>query len=282
MSRRLFIFAAYDPRGGVVDSSLIDYVRSLSKIGDVVLYMDNNAPESELSKIRPFVLYAGASKHGEYDFGSYKRAYIWAYDNLKLSDYDWVYFANDSVYAPLHPVLPILKKLESRGTDAVGMVMKKHKSKPHIQSWFFGMTKTVFMSDEFDAFIRSVEKQTEKGMVTHLYENGFTRLLIKNHWSWAYEFTVTGHGVYNNVKSLFVRGLPFMKKAAFSRRHGSLGRQVLYILNHVDNGTKKSILENANRVYGNDYVNKFLTKNIFVIMYRNVWHSLYKLFVEGI
>ena len=281
-SKRLFIFAAYDPQGGIVDDSLITYVKNLSEIGDVVLYMDNDTPESELSELKEYTLYTGASKHGEYDFGSYKRAYTWANNNLKLSDYEWVYFVNDSVYAPLHPILPTLNKLESAETDAIGMVMKKHKTKPHIKSWFFGLSTNLILLNEFYSFITGVEKQTDKGMVTHLYENGLTRLLIKNNWSWNYAFTVTRHGIYNNVKSLFINGLPFMKKSAFSRRHGSLGRQVLYILNHVNPKITNAIMENANRIYGIEYVKSFLTRNIFVIMYRNIKHSLYKFFIEGI
>ena len=39
---------------------------------------------SELEKLAPYCLYTSGIRHGEYDFGSYKRAYIWAKQNLNL------------------------------------------------------------------------------------------------------------------------------------------------------------------------------------------------------
>ena len=83
--KRLFLFAGYD-RDGIVDDSLLWYLKSLSGLGDIVFVMDNDATDVEIEKVRqiPNVLYANAVRHGEYDFGSYKRAYIWARDNKLL------------------------------------------------------------------------------------------------------------------------------------------------------------------------------------------------------
>jgi lipopolysaccharide biosynthesis protein len=280
--KRLFIFAAYDPAANIIDDSLIIYVRELSRYGDVVFFMDNDAPGTELDKLKPYTLYAGAARHRSYDFGSYKRGYIWARDNGILKNYDWVYMVNDSVYAPLHPILPLLTDLESRGRDATGMVYNPHKRRPHIQSWFIGMGRRVFLSEQFDSFITSVERQPDKGAVTYLYEQGFYRMLCQLGGSFACIFTLRGLAVYNKIKRLFMRGLPFMKKSAFIRRHGALGRQVSYVLDNIDPVLRAAIIENANREYGQDYVAWFLTGNIFKILWRNIRHSLYKLFVEGI
>lgn len=288
--RRLFLFGAFDTRNyiqhkadePVVDDSLIVYVQTLSKLGDVVLYMDNNISKEELDKLKPFTLYAGGNAHGEYDFGSYKRAYMWAHDNLVMSDYDWVYLANDSMYAPLHPLKPVLEKLESKKTDATGIVFNSHKQKPHLQSWFLGMSPKVFLSPDFNSFITSVEKQTNKGLVTYLYEQGFTRMLNKNHWSFSYLYSVHGHAIYNNIKKLFNRGLPFMKKTAFARHMGSLGNQVLYVMNHIDSKLKNIIIADAKRVYCDKDIDKILTRNIFKIIYRRIRYVLRKLFIEGI
>lgn len=289
-TRRLFIFAAFDTKNyiqkisgePVVDDSLIMYVRALSELGDVVLYMDNNTSESELNKLKPYTLYAGASAHSEYDFGSYKRAYLWAKSNLNLSDYDWVYLANDSMYAPLHPLRPVLENLESRNKDASGIVFNAHKRKPHLQSWFLGMSSKVFLSHDFDSFITSVEKQKDKGLVTYLYEQGFTRMLKKNNWSYSYLYSVTHHAVYNSIKKLFKQGMPFMKKTAFTRHLGSLGNQVLYVLEHIDSKSRDIILNDAKRVYCDKDIDKILTKNIFKIAYRKIKYTLRKLFIEGI
>ena len=97
MTRRLFLFAGYNAHG-LIDESLIFYIRALSKCGDVILCMDSDCSDSELKKITPYVLHATAQRHGEYDFGSYKRAYLYAADTGILDKYDFVYIVNDSVY----------------------------------------------------------------------------------------------------------------------------------------------------------------------------------------
>jgi len=275
-AKRLFIFAGFDPKNSVVDNALVMYVRALSELGDVVLYMDNNLNKSELGKLKNYTLYAGAHAHGEYDFGSYKYAYLWARDNKILKDYKWVYLVNDSVYAPLGSILPILENLESANKDASGIVFKAHSKKPHLQSWFVGLSKKIFMSNRFDSFITDVKKQNDKSAVTRIYEQGLTNLLNQKGWSYTYAYSVRGHGIYNNIRSLFKRGLPFLKKVSFVRKHGALGRQVSYILDNIDTNTRDTILRDARRVYGSEYIDKFLTKNILEIAWRSIKHLLSK------
>lgn len=275
MKKRLFLFAGFDPKGGLVDDSLLVYVRALSKLGDVAFFMDNDTPKSQLEKLNPYTVFAGAQKHGEYNFGSYKRAYLWARGSLK--DYDFVYMVNDSVYLTGKIDLDLLEK---GGADAFAYAFKQSKRNPHLQSWFIGMRPDVFLSKQFDDFMGGVTKLDNKVEVTLLYESGFTKMLCENGWRYSAPFNLRGHEVYNNVKKLFLRGLPFMKKTVFSRRHGALGAQVLYVLNHTK--MKNSILVNARRVYGEKYVDWFLTENPLGILARNLGHAFVKVFKEGI
>jgi len=281
MNKRLFVFAGYD-NDCIIDESVIMYVRALSKIGDVIFYMDSDADEKQLAKVKPFTIYSSAHRHGEYDFGSYKRGYIIAKEKNILKNYDWLYLVNDSMYGPLHPIQPILTKLESNGRDASGMVFKKHKKEPHLQSWFLGMNKKVFLSDSFDSFITSIKKLSGKGLIAWVYEHGFTKMLIKNNFSFSGAYIVSGRGVYNNIKKLYKLGMPFMKKLSFARKNGALGGQMQYVLNHVNLDTKDAILKNANRVYGEKYIKYMLTKNPFKIVHRNIKHVIQKVFIEGI
>lgn len=275
MNKRLFLFAAYDP-DGIIDKSLIYYVQSLSKFGDIVLVMDSNASVSELKKLSPYVKYAHAVRHGEYDFGSYRRAYTYARDTAILSDYDFVYLVNDSVYGPLYDLSDYLNKMESKCYDAFGLVRNPNPKHPHIQSWFIGCKKSVFLSTWFDTFMTSITKQSDKGAITALYEQGFTQNVIKNNLSWGCLHTVAGRGVYNNVKKLYRAKMPFIKKNAFVRMHGALGGQILYILNHIPPQTRDAIEAGARRVYGDQYVSWLLTRNPIKIIARNLHHALVK------
>lgn len=273
--KRLFLFAGYDPQGKV-DSSLIYYVRALSELGDIVVHMDNDSTDDSIQHLTPYVLHAEATRHGEYDFGSYKRAYNWALCNLNMADYDFVYMVNDSVYGPLYDLGAFLHLMESRAWDAFGPVCNPNTEHPHIQSWFIGMRLSVFTSAWFDKFITSVAPQSGKGTITRLYEQGFTAAVAEHGHSWGCIYTVANRGVYNKIKYLYRHGMPFMKKVAFSRHGGRLGRQILYVLCHIPVAARDAILENARRIWGNEYIDSLLTNNPFTIMMRAIKYGLNK------
>lgn len=277
MTKRLFLFAAYDTNG-YIDDALIYYVRTLSEIGDVVLVMDSDADTTQLNKIKPYVLYASAMRHGEYDFGSYKRAYIYARDTDIINNYDFVYMVNDSVYGPLYELKPIITELESSDYDAFGIVCNPHRDHPHIQSWFIGMRPNVFTSQWFDEFMMSVTKLPDKGMITKLYEQGFTKNLIERNISWHCPWCAPGRSVYNNVAQLYKRGMPFLKKNAFARMHGALGARISYIMRHINPIARDAILNDARRVYGKKYIDWLITRNPIKIISRHIHHATKKIF----
>ncbi len=281
LKKRLFLFAGYD-KSGVVDDALVFYVRALSEFGDVVVCMDSDCEKSELKKIQKYCVTTVAVRHGEYDFGSYKRDYLWACENLDLKKYDFLYLVNDSVYGPLYDLGDYFNKMESLNVDAFGIVKNPHRNHPHIQSWFVGLKPSVFCADRFDKFMRRITKLKSKGLITREYEQGLTQLVEQQNLKWECLYSEPGRGVYNNIKSLYNRKMPFMKKVAFIRNHGALGREVRYVLDNVDYNLKNAILASAERVYGAEYVRWFLDVNPVKVMCRKLKHVMYKLFIEGI
>lgn len=261
MTRRLFLFAGYNANG-VIDDALVYYVRALSKFGDIVLYMDSDCSDTELKKLSKYVLYA--------------------HDAHILGDYDFVYMVNDSVYGPLFDLGDTFNKLERLPTDAFGIVRNPHKTHPHIQSWFIGMRKSVFLSAWYDEFMRSVTKQIDKGSVTRLYEQGFSRLVVEHNLTWDCIYTCYGRSVYNDIKRLYLCGMPFMKKVALTRHRGALGRQILYVLNHIAPDARDAILFSARATYGEKYTDWLLTRNPIKIIYRNTAHFVHKILTEGL
>ena len=265
--KRLFLIAGYD-KGGKINSTLIHQVKSFAKYGDCVLVMDSDCDESEITKVKSYCKYVAGVRHGEYDFGSYKRAYIWATENTNLSTYDFMYMVNDSVYGPLFDIGEYLKKMESFDTDAFGMVKKTGGKFQHIQSWFIGMRPTVFLSNWFSDFIMSVKHVENKTMVTELYENGFTRKLNEHKIAWKCLYNIYNRGIYNRVKHLYKIRMPFIKKLSFTRHFGAYGRQILYVLNHVPKKLRDDVLPAARDTFGTEYINWLLTKNPVKILSR--------------
>ena len=279
--KRLFLFAAYD-HNGIIDDALIYYIESLSLLGDIVFIMDSDCTGAELKKVQKHCVYTSGTRHNEYDFGSYKRAFNWATKNLTLSDYDFVYLVNDSMYGPLYKLSTYLDRMESLQTDAFGMVKNPHRKSAHIQSWFIGMHKTVFSSDWFRDHLQSVQHHESKGLITVLYEHGFTQKLNEHNLSWNCLYSAPGRSIYNAPKRLFKQKMPFIKKVCFTRHYGALGRQLLYILNHTEPNLRYDILSSARRTYGTDNINRLLTRNPFKIIWRNITYTIHKLRTKGI
>ncbi len=276
MKKRLFLVAGYDAHG-VIDTSLIHLVKSMSEFGDVIFVMDSDADASQLKKIKPYTIYAAATRHGEYDFGSYKRAYQYARDNDLLKNYELLYLVNDSVYGPLYDMTDVLKKLESFDTDAFGLVKKLSPKRQYIQSWFIGCRRNVFLSEWFDKFMTSVKKEKSKGAITYLYEYGFSRALTENGGTYKCILTVRYRGIYNCVRKFYKRGLPFMKKVAIPRHMGAYGNQVLYILNHVPTHIRDMIMKNATRIWGDKYMKKLLTRSPLKLLWCRTKYAFHKL-----
>lgn len=277
MTKRLFLIAGYDKNGHVNDA-LVHLVKSFAKYGECIAVMDNESDETELNKIKKYCQYINATRHGEYDFGSYKRAYQWANKNLSLSAYDFVYMLNDSVYGPLFDIKNYLHKMESGDNYVFGMVRKTGGKSEHIQSWFIGMRPTVFMSDWFDKFISSVTAQASKGAVATIYENGFTQLLNAHHIKWDCLYHVYNRGIYNNVKKLYKQKMPFIKKLSFTRHNGCLGGQICYILNQLPNKLRDDIFNSACDTYGQEYMNWLLTKNPVKPILRYIKYIITRMF----
>lgn len=276
MSKRLFLFAAYDPQG-VVDESLLWYLRILKEEGDIVLYADCDLSASENGKLQGLVLHSEGSHHGEYDFGSYKRSFRWARENLDIGSYDYIYLVNDSVYGPSEPLGPMLEKMESLGKQAFSLVYNPHKKNPHLQSWFIGMERSVFTSEWFCGFLEGVTVQPDKNMICDVYENGFTRLLTEHSISFDALFHITGKKIYNSVQEVFENGLPFIKKSAFIRHNGSLGKQIRNIMESLNPQLRQAIAENCDRFEGEGYTSRLMTSSPLKIIFRYLSYLLHKI-----
>ncbi|MBD5389369.1 hypothetical protein HDR63_03900 [bacterium] len=281
--KRLFILAAYDPMGaGTVDAALMHHVRALAGHGDVIVTMDNDAPAAEQKKLRDAgAMATAATRHGEYDFGSYKRGYLYARDHDLLKNYDVVYLVNDSVYGPMFDMAPLLQRMEGLNADVFGPAFKEHRHHPHVESWFMGLRPAIFTAPWFDQFMTSITKQADKGMVILLYEDGLANLIRAHGFRADGAYHVRGRGSYNQIRHLFRRGMPFMKKMSLRRKQGALGNQIRYVLEYADAPARDAVVAGMRRVYGDAYLSWLMTRNPVRILYRHIKHFVRKVFIEG-
>ncbi|MDR1943165.1 MAG: glycosyltransferase [Endomicrobium sp.] len=274
--KRLFIFAAYD-KNGIIDRNLIYYLQSLSKFGDIIFVMDNNLQKSDMESIYSIsnVLNIIAQRHNEYDFGSYKRGYLWALNNKILAKYDKVYFVNDSVIGPLCDLNSVLNEFELQNVNAdayglVGFIRRQEASrncwsylKNYFQSWFFGLSKSIFLEKWFLSFLCSVESQKNKCDIVYKYEYGLNEEIRKRALkSLIFEQKYHGMELYEKPEVFLSRNLPFLKKSAI-KMSGKLKQIRKYLPNSFCCQTNNRFLIHLHIYYKNQ--TKILLKKLSIV-----------------
>ncbi len=192
MGKRYCVFASYSKENKIGDD-VIFYLKELNKITDgIVFIMDNPIDKTEEKKLEGLTIYHKCEKHNEYDFGSYKKGFFYLKENGLLDDTSEIIFANDSCYGPLKPLNLFIEKWEKANKpDFYGITINnygfKYSSKPiiatyfpHIQSYFFLITKNIFEKDFFVDFMASIKHFDNFEEVVITYEMGLSDLIVKN------------------------------------------------------------------------------------------------------
>ena len=192
--KRAAVFAHYD-KDNLIDDYVVYYVKALSEICEkVILVSCVDLPAEEKEKLTGIADHIIAEQHNEYDFGSYKRGFLYLHDNNLLQDIDSLIFANDSCYGPLFSLKNVFTEMDSRHADfwgitknRFGMAFAEPKNivcvRPHIQSYFLVFSRKVFNSECFVEFMKNIRAETTKDAIVIKYEIGLSELLIQNGFS---------------------------------------------------------------------------------------------------
>lgn len=162
------IFAHYD-KERAIDDYVVYYLKQLSKISSEIIFVsDGKISEEELRKIDNISNTNITVNHGEYDFGSYKRGFLFIKD--KLTADDLIIFCNDSCFGPVLPLELFLGKM-GNNYDFWGVIKAKF-----IQTFFFVVGPKFFQDEDFIKFFVAVKKEKNKNILVEKYEKGLTAL----------------------------------------------------------------------------------------------------------
>ena len=117
--KRLCVFAHWD-RDNIIDRYVIYYLKALREVCQTIIFVsDSDLDSKELSKLDGIADYKIAGRHGEYDFGSYKRGFS-LIQNSGL-DFDELLWVNDSCYGPFYSLKSLFEKMEKEKCDFWGL-----------------------------------------------------------------------------------------------------------------------------------------------------------------
>lgn len=175
---RYAVFAGYN-KDGIIEPYVIDYLKGLNEVTDGIVYItDSSLKEGELNKLKGInIIYNEHIRHQEYDWGSYKRGFIWLRKNGYIEKADEIILANDSCYAPLSSFKPMFKAMQKRTELDFWSDLQSTKFTPHLQSYFYVFRKPILSSKLLDVFLRTVTHQEQHYDYILKYELRLTSFL---------------------------------------------------------------------------------------------------------
>jgi lipopolysaccharide biosynthesis protein len=175
---RIAIFAHYD-RDAVVDEYVLYYLRGLREVASRILFVsDSPLPSNEIVKLEGLAECVSASRHGEYDFGSWKRGL--ARLGAEIDRCDELVLANDSCYAPVFPFAEAFDRMATIDCDAwSGTATGDGDKVKHLNSYFSVYRRCVLADRAFRDFWPMVTPQPSHDEVVRQYENRLSEILAE-------------------------------------------------------------------------------------------------------
>ena len=293
--KRIAIFAHFD-KENLIEDYVVHYLTELKKVTENIIFVsDSDIYDSELLKIKKIVKFSIIGKHGEYDFGSYKRGVLWAMENLNLNNYEELILCNDSCYAPLYPFELMFKKMSCQNLDfwgatenPVGLVLNsdnEYKTSyiKHIQSYFVVFKPQIFLSKCFENFMLSIKQEKCKEQIIINYEQGLTQLLLK--FGYKYDVYCNSSKKNKNSHIEFYENLikndkiPFVKTSIFRSNNLRKFTPNYKIINTLTNYDIKLIKKDVRR---NKYKMKIndIIASLFSLHNSNGYKTLTILFIN--
>lgn len=209
--KRLCLLAGFHPYGQISDY-VVYYTRALAQVADVYYWADCLLPENELAKLTPYVKGAWGQSHGKYDFGSWQKL-IEHIGWDTITQYDECLFVNDSVFAPLFALPPILEKASNAPIDAWAL---NSFDKEYFASFFFVLKQRVLKHPQVQSFFNHIETQKTPNDVIQKYEKPLAPLLQQYGFSCAV-FSNKIHNLFDYWREGVKTGFPTLKIGIFTR-----------------------------------------------------------------
>ena len=248
---RCAVFAHYDV-DNIVDDYVLYYLEELAKAVDYIVFVsDSDLSTEESLKVSAITDLQIIGRHGEYDFGSYKRGYH-LLKKMNIHQYEELVFCNDSCYGPLSPLSEVWNKAATIPAEFWGLTWGTDpKFHIHIQSFFLVFQKQVFTSEIFSSFMGSIKAEEFKIDIIEKYEVGLSQALIEN----GFKCNALFHGKPKHANppiecpfEIIRQGFPFLKVALLRnnpRRVTKLSRYNAYTSETLQKFIKKNLERTA-------------------------------------
>jgi hypothetical protein len=176
LGSRAVIFVHFDRKGAIHEHTRA-YIDALVDAGLDVVFVTNAAhlatPDHDWIRRRAARIVI--RRNVGHDFAAWRDAMMAC--GLPAANTRLLVLANDSVYGPLHPLKPVLDRINFDEADVWGAT-DSWQHRFHLQSFFLAFGPRALGQEAFKQFWRSVRSVRSKEWVVKQYEIGLSRSLI--------------------------------------------------------------------------------------------------------
>ncbi len=215
-SRELCIFVTYaqTPR---IKPYVAWHVEAFIKQGiDVVLVINTDQHEQPLEKPNDDLRMAGLCirENKGFDFGAW--SHIMA--TIETSNFDRVYWVNDSLFGPLTLTSfdRMIASVRASTADLVGLT-ENGSDERHLQSFFLSFNHNILQNNQFATYAQQLWQLPTKSFVIEFYEVRLTRFIEQLGFTTQALFSLQGQAkrelTYSYPRALHAQGFPYLKTA---------------------------------------------------------------------
>lgn len=175
--RHIAIFAHYDA-DGVVDEYVYDYLAELTACDVDIVFVTPDCRAADIERLSGIARCIIIKNDAGRDFGSWYIAWK-TLGEAYFEPYQFVIFANDSVYLPVAPLKPVFEKMIDYRYNMWGIVDSREQGIYHIQSWFLAFDKQA-VEQVVKPFAERFERNVylkKSGQIAE-YEYGLSQLAV--------------------------------------------------------------------------------------------------------
>lgn len=182
MTCRICLYAHYDPYGRIAPH-VLHYLKQLHESDFttcIALSGMDRISSNDHAVLRSFGVRPYFRRNVGLDFG--------AWSDLVAAGCaegaDTILLANDSVFGPLHPLAPIVERMQARNLDVWGMVESKEAGW-HLQSWFLCFSAAAFASPAVARVLRQPFHLMRKAEIVLHGEIGLGAAILADRLTWG-------------------------------------------------------------------------------------------------
>lgn len=174
---RVAVFVHFDA-SGALRPYVRQYLSALRETGLDIVFVTNagRLQDEAMAFLKEFCAGVIVRRNVGYDFGALREAIERV--GLPRADTEMVVLANDSVYGPLHPLKPLIERIDFNQADLWGMT-ESWQTRFHLQSYFLAFGRAALTSPTWRTFWNQVRPVSSKWWVILHYELGLTEWFVQ-------------------------------------------------------------------------------------------------------